>query len=416
MNNHFLKYFKNPMLIVLVVILIFFTPSAIYSPGESRRRGVVTAVGIDKMEENYEVSLLTFIPNVNQSFKEVSSVISGKGKTMADAIYNAQTAMGRRVGLAHAKTTIVSMSLMQEDIASHIDYLSRVSSLPENTVIVCTDKTAKEVLEASFSLESNVGLQLEQVIGFNAENMFVNDTSLESFYKGYYSPVKSSIIDFLTVADKQSQSMADTQPAKQSGSDQVDTSGSKGTGETQDSGGKRIVNQGEAVIVKSGKFTKKLTLEELNGINLLNSKAVRQNYTVKDVTLGESVVDATYKVRNKNVNINTHFENGYPVFETHVVLGMELVEVGGQHEKLKISTESSHITPEISKKLDEVIKKQFAQSIKILRENSTDVIGVTEQFYRNNRKEYIKFRNSIASPEKFIQYVTFKVNLIIRAD
>ena len=121
MNKGFLKYFKNPMLIVLVVILLFFTPSAIYSPGESRSRGVVTAVGIDRVENEYEVSLLTFIPNVNQSFKEVSSVISGKGATMADAIYNAQTAMGRRVGLAHAKTTIVSWTLMQEDHASHID-------------------------------------------------------------------------------------------------------------------------------------------------------------------------------------------------------------------------------------------------------------------------------------------------------
>ncbi len=417
MNNRFAKYFKNPMLIVLVVILIFFTPSAIYSPGESRRRGVVTAIGIDREDAIYEVSLLTFIPNVNQSFKEVSSVISGRGDTMAEAIYNAQTAMGRRVGLAHAKTTIVSQSLLEEDISAHIDYLSRVSSLPENTVIVCTDKSAKEVLEASFSLESNVGLQLEQVIGYNAENMYVTDTSLESFYKGYYSPVKSSVIGFLTVAEGGEETTADTEPAQQSGSDQVDTSGSKGSGENREKkGDKRIVNQGEAVLVKEGKFAKKLTLEELSGINLINSKAVRQNVTIEGVNLGGAEVEATYKIRNKNVNINTHFENGYPVFEAHVVLGMELVEVGGQHEKLEISTESSHITPEVSKKLDEKIKGQFSNSIKVIKENGTDVLGVTEQFYRHNRKEYLKFRKSVGEPEKFIEYVTFKLNLIVRAD
>ena len=32
---------KNPMVIVFILILIFFMPIAIYSPGENRNRGVV---------------------------------------------------------------------------------------------------------------------------------------------------------------------------------------------------------------------------------------------------------------------------------------------------------------------------------------------------------------------------------------
>ncbi len=418
--NRFQKYLKNPMLIILIIILLFYTPQAIYSPGESRRRGVVTAIGVDKIAEEYEVSLLTFIPNVNQSFKEVSSVISGKGENLAKALYNAQTAMGRRVGLAHAKTTVVSQSLMQEDITSYIDYLSRVSSLPENTVIICTDKSAKELLEASHSLESNVGLQLEQIIGYNDQNLYVADTSLESFYKGYYSDVKSSIMGYMTVAQGSNQKNANTEPTEQTGSDQVDTSGSKGTGE---SGGqsnskeeKHIVNQGEAVLVKNGKFAEKLSAEELKGINLLNSDAIRQNITIENVNMQGNLVDMTYKIRNKNVNVSTKFENGYPVFDAHLVLGMELVEINGNHVDLKVNTEFSHINPEIQDKLDEKIKKLFANAVKILRENNADVIGVTEKFFRKNRAEYQKFIAKTGSAESFINYVNFKLSLIIRAD
>ena len=194
MKKFFKGCLKNPMVIVFILILIFFMPIAIYSPGENRNRGVVTAVGIDKVDELYEVSLLTFIPTANQTYKDTNSVISGKGKSVADAIYKAQIAMGRKVGLAHAKTTIVNEELLKEDVATHIDYLSRVASLPENTVFICSNKTAKEVLETSKTLESNVGLKLEQLIGFNANNLYVTDTSLEAFYKGYYSAVKSSII------------------------------------------------------------------------------------------------------------------------------------------------------------------------------------------------------------------------------
>lgn len=416
--NRFKKYIKNPMLIVLVIILLFFTPSAVYSPGESRRRGVVTAIGIDKVAEVYEVSLLTFIPNVNQSFKEESSVISGKGNTLADAIYNAQTAMGRRIGLAHAKTTVVSEKLLQEDITTYIDYLSRVSSLPENTVIICTDKSAKELLEASYTLESNVGLQLEQIIAYNDQNLYVTDTSLESFYKGYYSDVKSSIIGFLSVVDGEiTDENADTQPAEQTGGDQVDTSGSKGSGENNTKkADKRIVNEGEAVLIKDGKFAKKLTVDELNGINLLNPESIRQNFTIRDVEYQDKLIDMTYKIRNKNVNVTTRFENGCPVFDAHIVVGMELVEVNGNHNNLKINTEFSNINSQIQNKLDEKLKQQFTAAIKTLRENEADVIGLTERFFRNNRDEYTRFISKVGDAKKFINFVNFKLNLIIRAD
>lgn len=38
-------------------------------------------------------------------------------------------------------------------MSSSLDYLSRVISLPENTVFVCTNTSAKELLMATDSLE-----------------------------------------------------------------------------------------------------------------------------------------------------------------------------------------------------------------------------------------------------------------------
>ena len=157
MKRRIVVAFKSPMIIVFIVILLFFTPFAIYSPGESRNRGVVTAIGIDRIDQQYEVSLLTFIPTANQSYQEKTSVISGKGNSVAEAVYNAQIAMGRTIGLAHAKTTIVNEELLSEDVSTTVDYLSRVASLPENTVFVCTNNSAKEVLEQSKNLVSDLG-------------------------------------------------------------------------------------------------------------------------------------------------------------------------------------------------------------------------------------------------------------------
>ena len=40
---------KTPMLIIFILILIFFTPVAVFSPGENKNRAIVTAVGIEKI-------------------------------------------------------------------------------------------------------------------------------------------------------------------------------------------------------------------------------------------------------------------------------------------------------------------------------------------------------------------------------
>ena len=190
-----LKAIKHtPMILVLLFILIFLTPMAIFSPGENKNRAVVTAVGIDKMDEQYEVSFLTFIPTANQTYKETNSVISGIGNSVAEAVYEAQLSLGREIGLSHAKTTVVNESLFEEDVTSCLDYLSRIASLSENTIFICTNSSAKEFLKASQSLDDEVGLKLEQLINYNATNIYVSDTSLDAFYKGSYGPEKASIV------------------------------------------------------------------------------------------------------------------------------------------------------------------------------------------------------------------------------
>lgn len=428
MKGQIKNFIKNPMLIVFVIILIFFTPQAIYSPGQNRERGVVVAIGVDRQQDEFEISLLTFIPTVQQSYKEMSSVISGKGNTIAKALYNAQIAMGREIGLAHAKTTIVNEELLQDDVAEYIDYLSRVASLPENTVFVCTDTSAKELLQASFTLESTVGLQLEQVIGYNAENLYVTDTSLEAFYKGYYGRQKSSLIGFLTTSNNHNENMTTTGTNEQSGSNQVENGGEMGqnngsqesktssVGGEESKGQKNILNKGEAVLLKRGKLAEKLSIDQLNGINLLNSKSLNQIITINDVEIGGFKHKLSYRIKHKKLNKITYFENGSPVFNSMLVLGLELVEVEGQHEDIKLNTEFSRINEQMHQKLDAVIKQQFTDAIKVLRENKADVIGISDKFYKEHRKEYNKFIEKIGEEDNFINFVNFKINLVIESD
>lgn len=415
-----IDYIKRfPMIVILIIILLFFTPLAVFSPGENRNRGVVTAIGLDFVDNEYEVSLLTFIPTANQTYKQKNSVISGKGKSVVDAISKASIAMGRDVGLAHAKTTVVSESMLAEDIAESLSLLAHIASLPENTVFVCTNTSAKEMLQNSQNLVDELGLQLEQVISYNANELYVTDTSLEAFYKGYYSFLKSSLIGYIPLVDSE-----DTNTdSSVSSSQNTDTSQQEVQGDSSPQGGaqssqskKKILNEGEAVLLKSGKMVEKLSTYQLSGINLLNPKDLNQLIKINDVNLNGSIMDLTYRLKDKKVLTTTKFENGYPVFYAKLILSVELVETEGADENTKSNTEYSEITPEIANKIEEQINKKYVTAVNLLRKNGTDVIGVTSKFFRNNRKDYKKFIENHDTPDNFIKYVTFKLTTVVQPD
>ena len=427
MKRKIKKITKNPLILLFLLIFIVFTPQALYSPGQSRNVGVVVAMGIDRADEGYEVSLLTFIPKTSPTFQETDSVVSGKANSIAKALYNAQVALGRRVGLSHVKTTVLSQELMQEDVTGIVDYLTRLAALSASTVFIGTNGSAKELLSLSTNLENSIGLDIEQVIGFNSDKLFVDETSLEDFYKGYYGRERASTIGFLPVVEDQqmqrasvieegeSPSGASSGSAGQEGNSAGNGSApsASNAGASSSGGNKYILNNGDAILLKNGKMVEILSLDQVNSLNILNGKTKGQIIRVEECEVDGSTHDITYRIREKNVRKKTIFENGIPVLEANITLGMELMEIDGEHRNLKIRSEHSKLTPEIIAKIDSKLKKEFKQVVDIMKQHSADAIGVTTQFFRENKAQYNLFIKKLSAEDEFINHVIFKLNFVI---
>ncbi len=418
------------MLLVFIFILIFLSPGQLVSPGENRNRAVVTAVGIDKIDDQFEVSFLTFIPTANQTYKETNSVISGKGNSVGEAVYEAELTLGRTIGLSHARTTVIGEKLLAEDITQCVDYLSRISALPENSVLISTNDTAKEFLITAQSLAPNIGLKLEQLVHYNAENVYVTDTTIESFYNGYYSEEKASIIGYLTVEQLEGtpgQVTTSQDTSSSGGGGQSEggggSGGSGGSGGGENSGGgqdgpKQIWNKGETVILKNGKKVALLSVDQLNGINIINAKSSNQTYFLSNVN--DEVykgADLTYRIRNKNVKTAVKFENGHPIFKAYLIVGVELVEVNKKDSRSEeINTEFSKITPTVEKLIQDQIRKDFTKTLTLLRQNKTDVIGIRQKFRQDNRVAFDKFIQGLEDPEDYLNHITFKFVVDVQSD
>lgn len=436
---------KYPFILILVLILVVFTPYSLFSPGESRKRAVVIAIGLDKIENEYEISFLTFIPSPNQEFQQSNSVVSGKGSSVSEAVLDAQLTLGKDIGLSHAKTTVVNERMLEEDVSSSLDYLMRVVSLPENTVFVCTNTTAKELLMATDSLEQNLGLKLDQLVSYNANEVYITDTSLEAFYKGYYSPTKSSLIGYIehvkednsqgqeeaqngsqgsggSQKNSQTSSSQDGQQGKADSSEQSSASANTEQEENEKQRGSlqgqsQILNKGDAVLLRDGQKVALLDVDNLNSINLLSNKRSLDSITITDVeTEDGKKVDMTFIVKNKVVSVKTDFQNNIPLFVANINLGVQLSEIDTKAQKVKQNVQNTQITEEIALKLEQKIKAEFAKVLQILRENKADVIGVYNSFFTHNRKEFLKFLSSLDDSESFLNDVIFMLNLKVQQD
>ena len=429
---------RTPMLLALVLIALWFFPSAIVAPSESAVNAIVTAVGLDKNEQDYEVTLMTFLSHPNQSYSEQYEVISCSAPSISEAFTNASLQIGKNISLFHTHTAIVSEKLLEEDIASALDYLGRVASLPQSCVLISTNVTSKQFLEFVQELDKESDINLEDLLFYTSNYVLWKYTTINSFYEGYYSPVKASILGHLTITQgdvngipikntenvvglgsSSGGSSGGSESSKSSGSQQSEspnqTNGAQQSGgESQSSSSSnqlQIVNDGSCLLIKNGKMQAHMTKEQLRGLNWLNSSTSGAVITLEnfsDQTFDEARL--IYKVQREQVLDKVEFENGVPVYTANIKLFISLMEANGSKEELTESREVAYISDEVRDLIEKQVKTEINSSLEFLSTQNCDTLDMYEKFYENCRAQTKNFLQTHSlQPEEFLKNVVFKV-------
>ena len=429
---------RTPMLLALVLIALWFFPSAIVAPSESAVNAIVTAVGLDKNEQDYEVTLMTFLSHPNQSYSEQYEVISCSAPSISEAFTNASLQIGKNISLFHTHTAIVSERLLEEDIASALDYLGRVASLPQSCVLISTNVTSKQFLEFVQELDKESDINLEELLFYTSNYVLWKYTTINSFYEGYYSPVKASILGHLTITQgdvngipikntenvvglgsSSGGSSGGSESSKSSGSQQSEspnqTNGAQQSGgESQSSSSSnqlQIVNDGSCLLIKNGKMQAHMTKEQLRGLNWLNSSTSGAVITLENVS-DENFDEARliYKVQREQVLDKVEFENGVPVYTANIKLFISLMEANGSKEELTESREVAYISDEVRELIEKQVKTEINSSLEFLSTQNCDTLDMYEKFYENCRAQTKNFLQTHSlQPEEFLKNVVFKV-------
>lgn len=410
MKLFFKNLIKTPMVIVFLFVVSFYGLKALGIPAEVNKYAIVTAVGIDEVDEDddgnkFEISLLAFIPIAQQSFTETYKVVSSKGRSISEAIDIAGLHIGRQIGLSHVKLVVVNEKLLNDDVTKSLDYLSRSKHMTSSTKLIATDSTAKEFLKAAEKLDGQSSIKVSELVSFNDEYIYASDSTFETFFKGLFGPTRVSIMPYLTLYKE-----------AESGVEVEKIGGSESDSETavEEGGSKQIVNNGDTIILKNGQKKLLLDSKDLKKINLVQGSF--NTGSIEIYNFSDSVfknANMTYEIYNKRIKNKVVFQNGIPVFNIDLTLTLTLSEVENENGMVEENVEFFVITESATKAIEKKVRESIADGLKIMRDNQLDLVNFYTTIYNTDKNSFKKFLKSLKNEDDYLNNVVFKVSVKI---
>jgi len=407
--NRFLSLLKRtPILVPFLLVMFFFVPPALLLQPEVERNAIVAAVGIDKEEDQYSMSFLRFVPQANSNYTEQLEVVTCKAKTVSENLEVASVILGKNLNLNHVESIILGQSVLSEDIAKILDFFEREPIVLPGCLLAGTNEKASEVIEAIQSLNDESGLKIEDILRYSEQNFYGRETTLESFYSGYYSPTSTSIIGYVEMLDGEDNGLNLKESERESSTSE--TQGNSGG--SQQSSKKSLSNNGKLLLLKKGKIQSVLSKESVRGLNYVNSNSTKTTLSLTDYDLGDGkLADVIFEIVENTTIMQAKFVNGIPIVNFDIQMKLDLHEVLDKFKDEKQSLEQYDLDEKIAGEIEKVVKNEFALSLKILRETKTDPLEIYELLMKTDRKKFNVFLNKLDDKDDFLSFVNFAVNV-----
>lgn len=391
------KLLKNNLFVFIIIAgLIYFAP-AIYLPSQANEKAIVTAIGIDKEENNYSVSALIVIPTAEKTDSANGvELINSTGVTLGDALNKMSLDVGKAIGLAHCDALVISDDVLNDDLRSTLDYLNRSGELTKNAMLFNSKQKAKDVLEAAVASKIVPALKLSTMIEYNKEHTISKDASLDAFYTEYYTPSSISMIPI------------------------IDTKENEGSSNSQSDNGSGKINKilncnGDICVLKTGKKVATLSADNLSCYNALK-RNIKTGYIKLQNVNGEGYknADIMLEIRKKNINKICKFEDGRPLIKYKGNLLLKVVEINNENNDLNsLSEVETKINETVKIKLMEDIKNCLQYSRELATNNNVDLFEYDNLFSAYESDKWSGFKEVYSEPKDYMPHVDVIIDVQI---
>lgn len=356
-------------LIILISLFLF----GCQNYRELNNSAIVSAIGIDKEEDKYIISVQ--IANTEKTNDEQETlnnpiVYSSNGKNISEALNNINLKSPNMLYLGHLQLVLISEKIAKNGVNEITDYFLRSNQINKNfNILIAKNNTPEEILNVPTSLvnfpRGNIlgSLEISSTIGGASNNIkftkFIND--LKSKGK---NPVMSSI----NILDSSEKDKKDLQ----------------------------ISDMG---VFKDDKLVGYLNKDETKGYNFLTNNI-------------DSTIISFMCAKNSNISINLKDENTKIDFEINNNRPKIIINVSGtaniEESNCDIDIE------EIQNKTNNQIKDLINSTINVVKQDyKTDIFGFGNTIYLKNNSY---FKNIEDSWDKYFISLDVKINVNINIE
>ncbi|WP_141905750.1 Ger(x)C family spore germination protein [Lysinibacillus sp. Y5S-8] len=346
--------------------------SGCWSKRELNELAIVVALGIDKIDEEYEITVQIVDPSeisMRQASTQRSPVVSyhSRGETIFEAIRKMTTIAARKPYFAHLQVVVLGEDLAKEGISDSLDLIVRDHEFRKDfDVIMSHEATAKDVL--------NVLTPIEKV----PANKMLN--SLDVSEKAWGSTIAVNIDELVnTLSNKQKGALISA----------IEVHGDKNLGMDQTNVQRVktpvLLQYAGLAVFKGDQYIGLLTEAESKSISFLNDKIQSTIEIIacpKKGTLSTEITQSTTKVKGS-------FVHGKPKIDVQINVEQNVGEVECDIDLTK-NKSIDYVNKKTAKGIDERIEKTLE---KIQQQYKVDVFGFGDALHRADAKQWKKIKN-----------------------
>lgn len=369
---------------VIIILFSLFILTGCYNYRELNEIAIVSAIGINKNGDDYEV-VVQVVNTQKQGSDSNSSgdqpkfiIYKQKGKTIQEALRYVVLESPKRFYANHMTLLLISDTIAKDGIQDILDYFARDSEVDKQFFVLITkDDKTDNVISTLTALET-----------LNAKN--IKDSLLAD--QNYLSA--SEIINFEDLLVAYLNKRKDiTLPT-------VIIKGNEKKGEKEDNlkesePSARIVLD-DIAIFSGNKMVDFLGTHDSINTSILNGDVHNTIYTHKcdnDKYIVIEIVGTNVKTQIDNLDITIDIKENATISET------------GCNLNLRDKKEIEKIQSDIEKEMEKGIKKTLSK----LQDNSSDIIGYEDMLYKDNPKTYKKLKKKYDND--LFKKFNFKVNV-----
>ncbi len=393
-------------------------PTTISLPQQSRSENIVTAVGIDKVGEEYEITLQYLIPDATsgQNSLKISSL---KGQSVADAMEKINLNFGKVSGFAHCRVLVFNSEAGNQNFFNELDYFQKNKVNTNNILLVHTKDSAKDLLSSVENLNSDFYVILSRYSVEDKHNQYQALKTIGDYYNEMLGDNKTIAINSIALETSSEESPSESNGGSSSGDsgggDNSTDGGSSGQSSSKDSQSKgKIKNDGELCILKNDRIVSTLNSDESRHLSWFSKK-------VKDMTLKiENFTDETYQnaditfdIFKKKTKIKVDFVGLQPIYTLCLDVNASIVECKmDKMNKKEYKVSNRRFSEKLKGAVKDQILKELVKAEQKFVQEKYDVVHCNEYFYKFCNKKY-KEIVATSSLEQFLSYVKFDYQINI---